>query len=188
MSGQADANACTSSSNLSRATSLKRCSVVSPAARINPAARVYVTNSNVVVDDPAKVRGKRVVTVDDGPTLTHGELSVSATLKPTAGAVDLRLDAAVAAGGGVSHFSAGWLRVYGVHQGGGSDSAALCWPTAVLLGAVGLRAGARQGHLWGDATTLCTAAGGMTYGAGWVAAEKYEAAEIVDPRPFLKVG
>lgn len=32
---------------------------------------------------------------------------------------------------------------------------------------------------------LC--AGGMTYGAGRVAADKYKAAEIVDPRPFLQV-
>ena len=43
------------------------------AAKINPGARVYVTDSEVVVDDPGKVRGRRVVTVDDGPTLTHGE-------------------------------------------------------------------------------------------------------------------
>lgn len=45
-----------------------------PAARINPAARVYETNSEVVaLGDPALIKGKRVVTVDDGPTLTHGE-------------------------------------------------------------------------------------------------------------------
>jgi hypothetical protein len=42
------------------------------AARLNPGARVYVTNSEVVVDVPDKVKGRRVVTVDDGPTLTHG--------------------------------------------------------------------------------------------------------------------
>ncbi|GAB4817812.1 hypothetical protein N2152v2_004858 [Parachlorella kessleri] len=68
------------------------------AGRINSGARVYVTDSNVAVDEPEKIRGKRVVCVDDGPTLTHG---------------------------------------------------------------------------------------GMSYGAGRVAAEKYKAAEIVDPRPYL---
>lgn len=68
------------------------------AAKINPSARVYVTNSEIVVEDPELVKGKRVLLVDDGPTLTHG---------------------------------------------------------------------------------------GMEYGAGKFAAEKYGAAEIVDPRPYL---
>ncbi|KAL4426373.1 hypothetical protein ABPG77_004667 [Micractinium sp. CCAP 211/92] len=68
------------------------------AERINPGAAVYVTDSNIVVDAPELVKGKRVVLIEDGPTLTHG---------------------------------------------------------------------------------------GMAYGAGKYAAEKYGAAEIVDPRPYL---
>lgn len=68
------------------------------AASINPRAAVYVTSSNIVVDAPDLVKGKRVVLIEDGPTLTHG---------------------------------------------------------------------------------------GMAYGAGKYAAEKYGAAEVVDPRPFL---
>lgn len=64
---------------------------------LNPGAVVIEGASPLFVDDPAGIRGKRVLVVEDGPTLTHGE---------------------------------------------------------------------------------------MAYGAGWVAARRYGAAEIVDPRPF----
>lgn len=65
--------------------------------RMNPKAIVIEAASPLFVDDPAAIRGKRVLVVEDGPTLTHGE---------------------------------------------------------------------------------------MTYGAGWVAARRFGAAEIVDPRPY----
>jgi predicted GTPase len=65
--------------------------------QLNPKAVVIEAASPIFVDDPDAVRGKRVLVVEDGPTLTHGE---------------------------------------------------------------------------------------MAYGAGWVAARRYGAAEIVDPRPF----
>ena len=64
---------------------------------LNPSAIVVEAASPLFVDDPAAIRGKRVLVVEDGPTLTHG---------------------------------------------------------------------------------------GMAYGAGWVAARRFGAAEIVDPRPF----
>ncbi len=64
---------------------------------INPDARVIEAASPLFVDDPDAIRGKRVLVIEDGPTLTHG---------------------------------------------------------------------------------------GMAYGAGWVAARRFGAAEIVDPRPF----
>ncbi|GAB4482394.1 MAG: cyclic 2,3-diphosphoglycerate synthase [Anaerolineales bacterium] len=64
---------------------------------LNPNAMVIEAASPLFVDDPAAIRGKRVLVVEDGPTLTHGE---------------------------------------------------------------------------------------MAYGAGWVAAQRFGAAEIVDPRPF----
>ncbi|HEX9019238.1 MAG TPA: cyclic 2,3-diphosphoglycerate synthase [Anaerolineaceae bacterium] len=64
---------------------------------INPRAVMIEAASPLFVDDPAAIRGKRVLVIEDGPTLTHGE---------------------------------------------------------------------------------------MTYGAGWVAARRFGAAEIVDPRPF----
>jgi predicted GTPase len=63
----------------------------------NPNAIVIEGASPLFVDNPAAIRGKRVLVIEDGPTLTHGE---------------------------------------------------------------------------------------MTYGAGWVAARRFGAAEIVDPRPF----
>jgi predicted GTPase len=64
---------------------------------LNPGATVIEAASPLFVDDPLAIRGKRVLVVEDGPTLTHG---------------------------------------------------------------------------------------GMAYGAGWVAARRFGAAEIVDPRPY----
>jgi predicted GTPase len=46
--------------------------------RINPRARIIRAESPVGVDDPAAVRGKRVLVVEDGPTLTHGEMAFGA--------------------------------------------------------------------------------------------------------------
>ncbi|MCX8161038.1 MAG: cyclic 2,3-diphosphoglycerate synthase [Candidatus Saccharicenans sp.] len=65
--------------------------------RINPGARVIKANSPIFVEDGSRITGKKVLVIEDGPTLTHG---------------------------------------------------------------------------------------GMRYGAGIVAAQKYQAAEIIDPRPF----
>jgi predicted GTPase len=64
---------------------------------LNPTATIIEAASPLFVDDPEAIRGKRVLVIEDGPTLTHG---------------------------------------------------------------------------------------GMAYGAGWVAARRFGAAEIVDPRPF----
>ncbi|MFW9831287.1 MAG: cyclic 2,3-diphosphoglycerate synthase [Candidatus Thorarchaeota archaeon] len=64
---------------------------------VNPRAIIIDAASPLFVDDPEAIQGKRVLVVEDGPTLTHGE---------------------------------------------------------------------------------------MEFGAGWVAAEKYGAAEIIDPRPY----
>jgi predicted GTPase len=66
-------------------------------SRINPDAIVIEAASPIFVEDPESIRGKRVLVIEDGPTLTHG---------------------------------------------------------------------------------------GMAYGAGWVAARRFGASEIVDPRPF----
>ncbi len=67
------------------------------AAELNPEATVIEAASPIFVEDGERMRGKRVLVVEDGPTLTHG---------------------------------------------------------------------------------------GMAFGAGWIAARRYGAAEIVDPRPF----
>jgi predicted GTPase len=44
----------------------------------NPGATVIRANSRVSVDDPEAIRGKRVLVVEDGPTLTHGEMKFGA--------------------------------------------------------------------------------------------------------------
>jgi predicted GTPase len=43
-------------------------------ARANPGAEVVLAESVVEVEDPDAVAGKRVLVVEDGPTLTHGEM------------------------------------------------------------------------------------------------------------------
>ncbi|MGA2903062.1 MAG: cyclic 2,3-diphosphoglycerate synthase [Candidatus Korobacteraceae bacterium] len=44
----------------------------------NPKAKVIETASRVTVDDPELVNGKTVLVIEDGPTLTHGEMSYGA--------------------------------------------------------------------------------------------------------------
>jgi predicted GTPase len=45
---------------------------------INPKATVIEAASPLFVDDPAAIRGKRVLVIEDGPTLTHGEMAYGA--------------------------------------------------------------------------------------------------------------
>lgn len=47
-------------------------------ARINRDALVVRAGSPVTLDDPGRVRDKRVIVVDDGPTLTHGGMAYGA--------------------------------------------------------------------------------------------------------------
>jgi predicted GTPase len=44
----------------------------------NPRATIITADSPVTVDQPELVRGKRVLVVEDGPTLTHGEMNIGA--------------------------------------------------------------------------------------------------------------
>ncbi len=46
--------------------------------RVNPEAVVIDAASPIRVDDPSLIRGKRVLVVEDGPTLTHGEMKIGA--------------------------------------------------------------------------------------------------------------
>lgn len=41
---------------------------------VNPSARIIKSTSPYVVDKPELIEGKRVLVVEDGPTLTHGEM------------------------------------------------------------------------------------------------------------------
>ena len=44
----------------------------------NPRAAILTADSAVTVEEPALVKGKRVLVVEDGPTLTHGEMTYGA--------------------------------------------------------------------------------------------------------------
>ena len=44
----------------------------------NPRATVIMANSPVHVNDPPQIKGKRVLVVEDGPTVTHGEMKYGA--------------------------------------------------------------------------------------------------------------
>ena len=44
----------------------------------NPDAVIIEAASPIFIEDPAAVRGKRVLVVEDGPTLTHGEMAYGA--------------------------------------------------------------------------------------------------------------
>jgi predicted GTPase len=46
--------------------------------RINPRAVVIEAASPLFVERPAEIRGKRVLVIEDGPTLTHGEMAYGA--------------------------------------------------------------------------------------------------------------
>ena len=47
-------------------------------ARVNPCATVIEAECRVTVTEPERVRGRRVLVVEDGPTLTHGEMAFGA--------------------------------------------------------------------------------------------------------------
>ncbi|MDR1056729.1 MAG: cyclic 2,3-diphosphoglycerate synthase [Prevotellaceae bacterium] len=47
-------------------------------AKINPGATVIDAASYLTVDKPERITGKQVLVVEDGPTLTHGEMKIGA--------------------------------------------------------------------------------------------------------------
>ncbi|MEW6686968.1 MAG: cyclic 2,3-diphosphoglycerate synthase [Candidatus Edwardsbacteria bacterium] len=47
---------------------------------INPDAVIIKANSPIIIEDGQEIKGKRVLVVEDGPTLTHGEMSYGAGL------------------------------------------------------------------------------------------------------------
>ncbi|MCL2381663.1 MAG: cyclic 2,3-diphosphoglycerate synthase [Treponema sp.] len=46
--------------------------------RVNPNATVVDAASTITVDKPEVIRGKRVLVIEDGPTLTHGDMKIGA--------------------------------------------------------------------------------------------------------------
>jgi predicted GTPase len=47
-------------------------------AEVNPGVIVVDAASPIFVDDPGGIRGRRVLVIEDGPTLTHGEMAFGA--------------------------------------------------------------------------------------------------------------
>lgn len=69
--------------------------VTTAARQVNPTATLIQGASQVQLDDPERVRGKRVLVVEDGPTMTHGGMPhgagyVAATQAQAAEIVDPR--------------------------------------------------------------------------------------------------
>ncbi|RIK67849.1 MAG: GTPase [Planctomycetota bacterium] len=52
--------------------------IESNAAAVNPRARVIRADSDILCDARDQIHGKRVLVVEDGPTLTHGEMRIGA--------------------------------------------------------------------------------------------------------------
>jgi predicted GTPase len=50
------------------------------AAELNPKAKVIIAESPVTVEDPEAIRGKRALVIEDGPTVTHGDMKFGAGL------------------------------------------------------------------------------------------------------------
>ncbi|MCU0637860.1 MAG: cyclic 2,3-diphosphoglycerate synthase [Methanothrix sp.] len=48
------------------------------AAKLNPEASVVVAGSEVRAEDPKIITGRRVLVIEDGPTITHGEMAYGA--------------------------------------------------------------------------------------------------------------
>ena len=46
--------------------------------KVNPRAQVIDAASTITVDNPEVIRGKRVLVIEDGPTLTHGDMKFGA--------------------------------------------------------------------------------------------------------------
>lgn len=57
----------------------KNCEVIKQnIQKLNPRATVIDANSQIIVEKGYRIRKKKVVVIEDGPTLTHGNLSVGA--------------------------------------------------------------------------------------------------------------
>lgn len=65
--------------------------LIDAAADYNPAAHVVLTDSEIVASDSGALTGKRVLAIEDGPTVTHGGMAygAAALAAQTAGAAEL---------------------------------------------------------------------------------------------------
>ncbi|MEK6664667.1 MAG: cyclic 2,3-diphosphoglycerate synthase [Pseudomonadota bacterium] len=65
-----------SKTNSASATDIQR--VIDAAQRINPNASIVQGALPIILDAPEQIRGKRVLVVEDGPTITHGGMPYGA--------------------------------------------------------------------------------------------------------------
>jgi len=65
--------------------------VIRVAHGLNPNSKILCMKSEVFLDEPEFVRGKRVLVIEDGPTMTHGELMKGAFISKSLGAILLIL-------------------------------------------------------------------------------------------------
>ncbi len=65
--------------------------VIANVRSVNPQAAVLRAASPITVDDPSVLEGRRVLAIEDGPTLTHGGMTIGAAMigARTAGAMEL---------------------------------------------------------------------------------------------------
>jgi len=47
-------------------------------AELNPKAKIITAASPLTVEDPKAIKGKTVLVIEDGPTVTHGEMKFGA--------------------------------------------------------------------------------------------------------------
>jgi predicted GTPase len=66
--------------------------VIKSCRELNPKALIVKTNSDAVLDRPELVRGKHVLVVEDGPSVTHGGLSEGAGAVAARGARGILVD------------------------------------------------------------------------------------------------
>ncbi len=52
--------------------------VIKNTKKVNPGAKIIMANSKISVDNPELIKGRKVLVVEDGPTLTHGEMKIGA--------------------------------------------------------------------------------------------------------------
>ena len=52
--------------------------VLANCVKFNPNARLIQTRSAIIASDPGAIKGKRVLVIEDGPTLTHGGMTYGA--------------------------------------------------------------------------------------------------------------
>lgn len=54
--------------------------IIKNAKKVNPTAKVILCNSPIYVENSDHIKGKKVLVIEDGPTITHGSLSTGAAM------------------------------------------------------------------------------------------------------------